>query len=153
MVATMRWAVLATVVLAVACKGGGAGNASSDSSSGADASAAAAPAQPTLGDAVKPNGTVHTVQLIADTKGARFDPNTINAKPGDVVKFVLASGAHNVHFLPEKNPAGVNLPKASDVLQLPGQSYELLVGAKPGTYNFQCDPHAALGMIGTITVQ
>jgi len=152
MVATMRWAVLATVVLAVACKGAGSG-ASSDSSSPAAASAAAAPAQPTLGDAVQPNGTVHTVQLIADAKGTRFDPKDITAKQGDVVKFVLTLGVHNVHFLPEKNPAGVNLPKASDMLQLPGQSYELLVGARPGTYNFQCDPHAALGMVGTIKVQ
>ena len=152
MFATMRWAVLATVVLAGACNGSGSG-VSSDSSSPAEASAAAAPAQPTLGDAVKPNGTVHTVQLIADAKGARFDPKDITARSGDVVKFVLVSSAHNVHFLPEKNPAGVSLPKASDILQLPGQTYELLVGAKPGTYNFQCDPHAALGMVGTLTVQ
>jgi plastocyanin len=91
--------------------------------------------------------------MVADPKtGGRFEPSAVTAKQGDVVKFTLVSGAHNVHFLPEKNP-GVTLPNASDILQLPGQSYELVIGAKPGTYNFQCDPHAALGMVGTITVQ
>ena len=145
------WPVLVLALALGGCKGEGS-NASSDSPAG-DAAAPAAPAQPTLGEAVKPNGTVHEVKLIADAKGARFDPTAVTARDGDVVKFVLASGAHNVHFLPEKNPGAQGLPAASDMLQLPGQTYELLVGAKPGTYNFQCDPHAALGMVGTLTVQ
>ncbi len=144
------WPVLALAFVMVGCKGAGSNSASNPSS---DAASAPAPAQPTLGQAVKPNGTVHEVKLIADAKGARFDPAAVTAKSGDVVKFVLTSGAHNVHFLPEKNPGAQGLPAATDVLQLPGQSYELLVGAKPGTYNFQCDPHAALGMVGSITVQ
>lgn len=145
------WPALALALVVGGCKGAGS-NSSADSSP-ADASSPAAPAQPTLGEAVKPNGTVHEVKLIADTKGARFEPTAVTAKSGDVVKFTLVSGAHNVHFLPEKNPGAQGLPAASDVLQLPGQSYELLVGAKAGTYNFQCDPHAPLGMVGTLTVQ
>ena len=146
----------ATVALALAalgCKGGDSSGASTDASSTPAAAEAAAPAQPALGDAVTPTGTVHEVKMTADPKtGGRFEPNTLTVKPGDVVKFTLVSGAHNVHFLAEKNP-GVKTPNASDILQLPGQTYELLVGAKPGTYSFQCDPHAALGMIGTLTVQ
>ncbi len=145
------WPVLALGLLVGGCKGAGS-NTSSDNSA-AQPAAAATPSQPTLGSAVKPNGTVHEVKLIADAKGARFEPKDITAKSGDVLKFVLTSGAHNIHFLPEKNPGAQGLPPASDVLQLPGQTYELLVGAKPGTYNFQCDPHAALGMVGTLTVQ
>ena len=151
MFSTMKWAAVGALVLAVGCKGAGSGAA--DPGAASDATAAAAPAQPTLGSAIQPNGTVHEVKLIADAKGARFDPTAITAHPGDVVKFVLTSGVHNVHFPPEKNPGAEGLPPASDQLQLPGQTYELLVGAKPGTYHFQCDPHAALGMVGTLTVQ
>ena len=148
----LRWALLGLVMLGVGCnKGAGSGNAAD--ATPAEAAAPAAPAQPTLGEAVKPSGTVIEVKLIADAQGARFEPKDITAHRGDVVKFTLAVGVHNVHFLPEKNPGAQGLPPASDMLQLPGQTYELLVGAKPGTYNFQCDPHAALGMKGTLTVQ
>ncbi len=145
-------ATLALALAAVGCKGGDSSSAAADASSTPAASSSAS-AQPTLGDAVTPTGTVHEVKMTADPKtGGRFEPSTLTVKQGDVIKFTLVSGAHNVHFPAEKN-GGVKTPNASDVLQLPGQTYELLVGARPGTYNFQCDPHAALGMIGTVTVQ
>ncbi len=145
-------ATVALALAAVGCKGGSSASAAADASATTAAASAAAPAQPTLGDAVTPTGTVHEVKMVADPKtGGRFDPNTLTVKPGDVIKFTLVSGAHNVHFPAEKN-AGVKTPNASDILQLPGQTYEVLVGAKPGTYAFQCDPHAALGMTGSLTV-
>ena len=149
----MRWALVGLVMLGVGCQGGSSGNAGESSAAASAAAQPAAPAQPTLGEAVKPSGTVIEVKLIADAKGVRFDPNAITAHRGDVLKFTLASGVHNVHFPPEKNPGAQGLPPASDQLQLPGQSYDLLVGAKPGTYNFQCDPHAPLGMVGTLKVE
>ncbi len=147
-------ATVALALAAVGCKGGSSSSAAAaDSSSTSAAASTTASTQPTLGDAVAPTGTVHEVKMVADPKtGGRFDPNTLTVKQGDVIKFTLVSGAHNVHFPAEKN-AGVKTPNASDILQLPGQTYEILVGAKPGTYSFQCDPHAALGMTGTVTVQ
>jgi plastocyanin len=41
----------------------------------------------------------------------------------------------------------------SDFLQLPDQTYDLLVSLAPGKYYFQCDPHALLGMIGHVEVE
>jgi plastocyanin len=81
-----------------------------------------------------------------------FDQTAIEARRGDIVKFVLVSGVHNVAFPADQNPAGVELPKASPYLQAPGQAFELTVDLPPGEYFFQCDPHIALGMVGTLTV-
>ena len=93
------------------------------------------------------------MKLITDGSGNRFEPNRIEAHQGDVVKFVLQVGVHNVHFLPDSNPGKPDLPPASDMLQLPGQTYELPITLVPGHYYFQCDPHAALGMIGHLEVE
>ena len=98
-------------------------------------------------------GKTIEVKLITDGTGNRFEPNKIEAHKGDVVKFVLQVGVHNVHFLPDSNPGKANLPPASEMLQLPGQTYELPITLAPGHYYFQCDPHAALGMIGHLEVE
>ena len=45
------------------------------------------------------------------------------------------------------------LPATSPFLQLPGQTHDVPVELAPGEYAFQCDPHAALGMVGTLTVK
>lgn len=98
-------------------------------------------------------GKTIEVKLITDDDGNRFEPSRIEAHKGDVVKFVLQVGVHNVHFLPDSNPGKANLPPASEMLQLPGQTYELPITLAPGHYYFQCDPHAALGMIGHLEVE
>ena len=98
-------------------------------------------------------GRTIEVKLITDGTGNRFEPNKIEAHKGDVIKFVLQVGVHNVHFLPDSNPGKANLPAPSEMLQLPGQTYELPITLAPGHYYFQCDPHAALGMIGHLEVE
>ena len=99
-----------------------------------------------------PDGKTYEVEMYSDEKGNYFKPNTITARRGDVIKFELKVGVHNVDFLPDSNPGKTGLPKVSDFLQLPGQEYEVVIGLEPGTYYFQCDPHAALGMKGHLTV-
>jgi plastocyanin len=98
-------------------------------------------------------GKTIEVKLITDDTGNRFEPNKIEAHKGDVIRFVLQVGVHNVHFLPDSNPGKSNLPAPSEMLQLPGQTYELPITLAPGKYYFQCDPHAALGMIGHLEVE
>jgi plastocyanin len=100
-----------------------------------------------------PTGETITVQMITDDKGNYFEPAQITAKPGDVLRFTLVSGVHNVNFTAERNPGISGLPAPSDLLQLPGQTYDLVVDFPAGEYGFQCDPHALLGMVGTLTVQ
>ena len=124
----------------------GPGNAPS-----AAPTATAAPSGPQTPD---PGGKVITVELYTNGDGNYFKPAEITAKKGDVVRYTLKVGVHNVHFLPDSNAGKSGYPQAaSDFLQLPGQTYDVKVTFAPGKYFFQCDPHAALGMKGHLTVE
>jgi plastocyanin len=104
-------------------------------------------------EGVKPTGDTVKIELYSDATGNYFKPNEIEAKRGDVLRFTMMVGVHNVHFLPDSNTVKTGLPPASDLLQLPGQTYDLLVTMPEGKYYFQCDPHAALGMKGHLKVE
>ena len=71
--------------------------------------------------AATPTGKIVTVELNSDEKGNYFEPATFEVHWGDVVRFTLKSGVHNVHFLPDSNAGKSNLPPA-DMLQLPAQT-------------------------------
>lgn len=109
---------------------------------------AEAPAAGTTG-----TGTVIEIKAITDDQGNRFEPNEVEAKPGDVLRIVLVSGVHNLSFPADKNPGAQGLPGPSDLLQLPGQTLDVPISFGPGEYAFQCDPHAALGMTGKLEVE
>ncbi len=111
-------------------------------------------------------GTIHEVAMIGDDKGMRFEPANITVKAGDGIKFTTKSlGPHNVAFDPAKIPADVKaqldanfgtdkMGELSSGLKMnPGESFTLsLGGIKPGKYEFNCTPHLAMNMKGTITV-
>jgi plastocyanin len=126
------------LILAAACSGG--------ESDDADPSAA------TKSDVVA-TGRIITVQMITDEKGSYYSPSTIDASRGDVIRFTLKTGVHNVSFPDTLNSITEGLPPSSNFLQLPGQEYDLLVSMRPGTYQFHCDPHAALGMKAQLIVK
>lgn len=142
-----RSALLSAFVIAGACSGEKKETEEHGEKPGA-APAAAAPAP-----SVRPTGKNIVVELFSDEKGNYFKPNKLEVHRGDKITFTLAAGVHNVHFLPDSNPGKQGLPPASDMLQLPGQTYELLVDFAPGKYYFQCDPHALLGMVGHLEVE
>jgi len=102
---------------------------------------------------VKATGDTVRVELYSDATGNYFKPKDLEAKRGDVLRFTMKIGVHNVHFLPDSNTIKTGLPPASDLLQLPDQTYDLLVTLQEGNYYFQCDPHAALGMKGHLKVE
>ena len=134
-------------ILVVSC-GGDKNPTPSETSKPTAPAASAGPVTP------GPGGKIIDVQLVTDEKGNYFEPAEINASKGDVVRFTLKVGVHNVHFLPDSNTKVSGYPAApSEFLQLPGQTYDLLVNFSPGKYYFQCDPHAALGMMGHLIVQ
>jgi plastocyanin len=134
---------LAMTLAAWACGGRGEPSPAADASPAASALSGGAPA------------TSHVVDIkaISDDKGNYFEPKKVEAHRGDVLKFTLVSGVHNVHFPADKNPGASGLPDPSEPLQLPGQTLEIPVAFKPGKYFFQCDPHAALGMTGELDVE
>lgn len=141
-----RWMVLTVVGLSVATAAcGGDATANDEVASGVATEASAS--------APTPTGEVIEVKMITDGAGNYFEPAEITANRGDVIRFVLESGVHNVSFPSGENPGLSDLPAPSQYLQLPGQTYDLTVDMDAGEYFFQCDPHAALGMVGTLTVQ
>jgi len=145
--------VLAAAVALGAC---GGGEKSTD-----DAQTAAPPAAPASSSTdmaenltPDPGGKIIVVQMMTDEQGNnRFDPSEVEAHRGDVVRFTLKTGVHNVNFLPDSNTVKTGLPAASALLQLPGQTIDLKVSLPEGKYYFQCDPHAALGMKGRLEVE
>jgi plastocyanin len=145
---TLSSFLLASTVLLAACGG--------DDASAPDVETnAAGTATPPASAGVLParTGTVHTIEMIMDDSGNYFKPAEVTAKPGDVLKYVLVSGVHNVHFVADSNPGVVGLPPAGPMLQLPGQTDEVVVPDAVGKRLFVwCDPHALLGMIGHINV-
>jgi plastocyanin len=143
-----RVVALSALLVAAACSG-----EKKESDEDRDKPSEGAPAPASAGASVKPTGKVIVVELFTDEKGNYFKPAKFEAHRGDLIRFTLAAGVHNVHFLADSNPGKQGLPPASDMLQLPGQTYELLVSFAPGKYFFQCDPHALLGMVGHLEVE
>ena len=152
---TVRQILSGTALLAgiVACGGSAANKADSSAAPAATPSTAATTAVsgPQTPD---PGHKVIVVEAMTDEQGNNvFKPAKLEAHRGDVIRFTLKAGVHNVHFLPDSNPGKSGLPAASDMLQIPGQTYDVKVTFEPGHYYFQCDPHALLGMKGKLEVE
>ena len=146
--------IVAAALLLAAC--GGKEQSASDSARQAAPAPTAASTSTGFGDNLTPDagGKVIEVHLLTDDQGNnKFEPKEIEAHQGDVIRFTLKTGVHNVDFLPDSNTTKTGLPGASALLQLPGQAVDLKVTLAPGKYYFQCDPHAALGMRGRLEVE
>jgi plastocyanin len=154
-------ALLSGVVVLGAC--GGEKAPAADSA--ATAAPAATPAPTGAAAYAAPTGTIHEVKMVGDATGYRYEPATINAKPGDGIKFIMVSmGPHNVAFDPATVPADskdqlfANMPNSMDgnspMLTQPNEEFVLsLTNLKPGTYPFHCTPHLAMNMKGEIIIQ
>ena len=94
----------------------------------------------------EPQGTVHEVIV----KNYEYVPKDITINQGDSVKFINKQGIHNVnaetsHPRNENNPSGFKNSL--------GKQWEYTVKFfKPGTYNYHCDPHLSMDMVGTVNV-
>ena len=111
-------------------------------------------------------GTTHEVKMYGDAKGYRFEPATLTIKTGDAVKYTLVDGGpHNVNFLNVTDPAAkaqldANMPGQhmgelnGPMIMQPNEAYTVsFAKVPPGKYDFQCLPHSAMNMKGSITVQ
>ena len=140
-------AALGTLFVIAGCKG-------AEQAKPADTTPSAAPSAAAPSGEVKPGpgGKIIEVDMTTDETSSRFTPSEITARKGDVIRYTLKVGVHNVDFYPDSNAVKMGLPPMSEMLQLPGQTHDMLVTMEPGTYYFHCDPHAALGMKGHVTV-
>ena len=132
-------------------------------------------AKQTRGEATPPaqpaapafTGTVHEIKMNGTATSFFFDPKEVTIKQGDKVKWVMvAAGPHNVDFASPAFPDKTKIPDGAKVrleaqgalvaplLQAPGQSTEIVFGKDMplGEYNYVCDPHTPLGMVGKIIV-
>ena len=77
-----------------------------------------------------------------------FNPEILTVQVGETVEWFNSGGFHNVNGDLVGNPESFgNGNPSSDPW-----TYEFTF-TEPGVYNYQCDPHAGVGMVGTITVE
>lgn len=155
--------LLALIAFAAACGGGDAGGENKSGDTQAATPPATETAAPAGGSATTPpaapagQGTVHEVRMVTTQGGAsgEFQPAEITVKQGDIIRYINDGGAaHNANFqTAQGNPAGATLPAATPLLVTPNQTADVQVTMGPGTYNYQCDPHVATGMVGKVIVQ
>jgi plastocyanin len=144
--------------------GGGDKAAETTDAPAVEAPAMDAPAAPAAGAAQAITGTIHEVKMVGDAT-FRYEPAELTIKAGDGIKFIMVSGApHNVAFDATLLPADVkaqlmaNMPNQMSELSSPmmmnaNEEYTLsFAGVAPGTYEFFCTPHLAMGMKGKVTV-
>lgn len=109
-------------------------------------------------------GKTVEVKMIGDGTTYKFEPAEIELKQGDGVKFIMVSGGpHNVAFIDTPAAAqaqlSANMPQqmkelTSPMMMTANENYVVSFANVPaGTYNFHCEPHAAMGMKGKITVK
>lgn len=90
--------------------------------------------------------TVHNVAVGSNF----FNPSSLTINQGDSVVWTNTGGFHNVNgstSVYPNNPVGFTNGSASSAAWVFGFKFDV-----PGTYTYQCDPHAGGGMIGTIIV-
>ncbi len=165
----LGFAVVASAALVLgACDGKKTAAADSTTAAPAATPAPEAPAAatPVAGAMAPITGTTVEVKMVGDGTGYRFEPADITLKAGDGIKFVFVSGGpHNVMFdAAGMSPAAkaaimANMPEQGGELSgkmmiAAGESYTMSFGGVPaGKYSYNCTPHLAMNMKGTVTVQ
>ncbi|WP_246308047.1 cupredoxin domain-containing protein [Halorarum salinum] len=103
-----------------------------------------------------------TIDVAVGPEGRlRFDPETVEIRVGDAVRWTFDSAGHNVTSLPGasekvRNPEGAE-PFASYEgdrhysINEVGSTFEH-VFTVPGEYVYVCEPHEDQGMVGTVVV-
>ena len=88
--------------------------------------------------------TSHVVDVTSNV----FTPDAISIHVGDTVVWTNSEGRHNVNGLQSKFPSN---PESFGNDVGSGWVYSY-VFTMPGLYDYQCDPHVSLGMVGTVSV-
>ena len=86
---------------------------------------------------------------VVNTAGMTFSPDSLTINVGDTVTWINTGGFHNINATLvtfANNPEGFGNGVASDPW-----SFQWIFTIA-GTYDYQCDPHVGLGMIGIIIV-
>lgn len=102
---------------------------------------------PALGAKSPPAKTIIVEMKDSGPEGAMvFTPAFVKANPGDTVRFVATSPAHNAELIPTMLPPGVAPSKGAM-----GKAFDLRV-TTPGIYGIKCARHYSMGMVAAIQV-
>lgn len=158
--------VTGAAILLGACGGGDSATTDSAATAAPAADSAPAAAAAPAGAPAAITGTTHTINMVGDGQGYRYEPAEITIKAGDGIRFVMVSGGpHNVAFDPAtlspeaKSALLANMPEqagelSGKMLLNPDEVYTVSFANVPaGTYDFFCTPHLAMNMKGKVTVQ
>jgi plastocyanin len=155
----MRKLIGALALVTVACSG---------EKPATQAAADTAKAAPVAAAPAAPSGPVKEIKMELAGGKYQFSPSSLTIKVGDVVRFINVSGGpHNVAFFKDSMPAGAfDVINAAMKNQMAPNSmaanymadslatYDVSFANAPvGTYKFTCQPHAPMGMHGTIKVE
>jgi plastocyanin len=80
----------------------------------------------------------------------RFDPETFTVAVGETVRWEWASAGHNVS--PSSQPSGAAWPGRDDSTYAAGTTHTYTFEVA-GEYEYHCDPHQSVGMVGSFTVE
>lgn len=75
-----------------------------------------------------------------------FEPDFVQAKPGDTVHFVVVDKGHDVESIKGMLPEGVEPFKAKM-----NENFDLAV-TEEGVYGIKCTPHFPMGMVALVVV-
>ena len=158
--------VTGAAILLGACGGGDSATTDTAAAAAPAADSAPAAAAAPAGAPAAITGTTHTINMVGDGQGYRYEPAEITIKAGDGIRFVMVSGGpHNVAFDPAtlspeaKSALLANMPEqagelSGKMLLNPDEVYVVSFANVPaGTYDFFCTPHLAMNMKGKVTVQ
>ncbi|MGQ1785293.1 plastocyanin/azurin family copper-binding protein [Saccharicrinis sp. GN24d3] len=95
---------------------------------------------------VETSSTFHEVVV----SNGNFTPKDVIIKAGDVVKWMQIEGSHNVNGTQDTYPD--NAESFGNGEAASGDWNYAYQFTTPGAFDYQCDPHVAFGMVGTITV-
>lgn len=97
------------------------------------------------------------IRMITDNQGSYFDPKGLLVEPGTAVRFVNESGGHGATaYHPDNDDQPLRIPEEaapwdSGVFTEPDEAYEVTLDIE-GVYDYYCQPHESLGMVGRIIV-
>lgn len=94
------------------------------------------------------NAEEHVVQMLnKGEKGSMvFQPNYVQAAPGDTIKFVPTDKTHNAESIKDMIPDGAEPFKGK-----PSEEITVTL-TKEGVYGVKCAPHYGMGMVALIVV-
>jgi manganese oxidase len=97
------------------------------------------------------------VSIVDEGGSMRFEPENLEVRRGDVVRFVQqGTMPHNVQFVRNTAPRGAEIDEywMGPFLNKQGEVYEVTIDERflDGAWEYVCTPHIAMGMKGTLTV-